>query len=406
MRIVLVSNVYPPVVHGGCELLCEQSCRFLRKKGHDVQVLTSPATGHALSDPAAEGGVIRSLRLTLEFSRPPEEITLWHRWRAYRTNYHATRCFLQEARPDLVFFWSQRRLTLACIRAARDCGLPSAFTFNDEYITAYRPNPFSLAPRGMYRFLRHELLLPKNNTSGLPLRPATCISRTLQHSLVSQGMAIQDARVIYQGIALEQFPPKSIPGAISRPARILSVGLLSPQKGTDTLVSAAHLLAETVGPDAFTLSLVGDGHEGFVLSLRAKAAAGPARITFHGRIPHAEVAEVYRAHDVLVFASNALEAFGLTPLEAMASGTTVVSTARGGHGEMLAHEKNALVFEEGNAPQLAERLACLLREPALSLRLAQSARGMVARDFQIERYHAEIESFLLHALQPPRAAST
>jgi len=36
MRILIVSNLYPPIVFGGYEILCEQVVERLRDRGHEV----------------------------------------------------------------------------------------------------------------------------------------------------------------------------------------------------------------------------------------------------------------------------------------------------------------------------------------------------------------------------------
>lgn len=74
-----------------------------------------------------------------------------------------------------------------------------------------------------------------------------------------------------------------------------------------------------------------------------------------GKVPHDRVSALYRSHDLFVFPSIWQEPFGLTPLEAMASGIPVISTVNGGHGEFVQHKINAFVFKEGDADMLADQ---------------------------------------------------
>ena len=41
MKILMVSNLYPPHYHGGCEVRCEQVAEALQLAGHDVRVLST-----------------------------------------------------------------------------------------------------------------------------------------------------------------------------------------------------------------------------------------------------------------------------------------------------------------------------------------------------------------------------
>ena len=96
-----------------------------------------------------------------------------------------------------------------------------------------------------------------------------------------------------------------------------------------------------------------------------------------------------------VFPSIWSEPFGLTHLEAMASGVPVVSTANGGQGEFLRDGVNALVFEPEDAEGLACRLASLIVDDSLRRRIALGGRRLVEREFTLTRYvggHAEVVS--------------
>ncbi|WP_163360424.1 glycosyltransferase family 4 protein, partial [Klebsiella aerogenes] len=41
MRILFLTNLYPPVILGGYEIACAQTAEALKKRGHEVRVLTS-----------------------------------------------------------------------------------------------------------------------------------------------------------------------------------------------------------------------------------------------------------------------------------------------------------------------------------------------------------------------------
>ena len=120
--------------------------------------------------------------------------------------------------------------------------------------------------------------------------------------------------------------PGPRPSAPSESRTILYVGRLSPEKGLRTLLEA-WVRAE---PSDLKLAIVGDG------PLRRELEAHRLRnVSFLGWIPEEQVtAQMLRAR-ALVFPSEWYETFGLTVVEAMASGLPVVASDLGGIPEVL-----------------------------------------------------------------------
>ncbi len=393
MKVLFISNLYPPHVLGGYEIICEQVCDALRKRGHEVVVLTTDHGIDGFATPDDPAYIHRPLRLYVPFNRPAG-LMRNKRWAVGRRNYRATDALIGAERPDVIFIWSQLRLTVGPARAAEASGIPVAYTFNDLTVAGYVPGPFSLRPRGLVRYILERVVFPSTTLQGLKLAHTTCISRRLKDALVEKGVPIANARIIYQAIFTEDFPPKAEPGNISVPARILYVGQLHDYKGVHTVIEAANLVGRDDPGLIRSVSIVGDGTEHYKRRLRDLAAKGPTKVDFPGKVPHDKLADVYQKHDILVFPSTWVEAFGLTHLEAMACGTPVISTKRGGHGEIMKDGENALLFDEEDAGQLAAQLKRLIKEPDLGRNIARNARAMVEKEFTMERYFDDLESFL------------
>ncbi|HEX9165977.1 MAG TPA: glycosyltransferase family 4 protein, partial [Gemmatimonadales bacterium] len=361
--------------------------------GHEVSVLTSDHGEVAAGTDHGPVRVRRALRLFQPFGEAGR-VSRRARWHIHRVNRQITADHLADERPDLVFVWSQLRLTLGAAQAAEQSGLPVCYTFNDEHLAGYLPRRWAATPRALAGALADRTLFRDGTTSGLRLSHATAISRRVVDNLVAAGAPVATSRVVYQGIPVERFPCKANPGSVGTPARVLYAGQLHPTKGVDTLIDAMHRLAAARPGSAPTLTIAGDGPAPYPESLRRLAAGGPARIEFLGKVAYADLPALYRAHDLFVFPSRWQEPFGLTHLEAMASGLPVVSTADGGHGEFLRDSVNALVFQKGNEEALAERIGALLDDPGLGKRLALAGRVMVERDFSLARYVTDLEQWL------------
>ena len=393
MKILFLSNLFPPHYLGGYEILCQQVCEELRKRGHDSLVLTSThgvkeaTTGETTSD------IHRILKLYNPFGKPAGLMRA-RRWIVGRRNYGLTKALVDRERPDVIFIWSQLRMGLGSTQAAMDSGVPVAYTFNDFHVAGYRSAPFGLTPRAFGRYVADNWIFRGITFKSQNFKNATCISHMLKKKLLEKGVPIKDARVIYQGIPVENFPEKASPGKITHPPHLLYVGQLHPYKGVHTLIEAAHLIADDMNHPNLAVSIVGDGTEPYIGQLMKKALQGHATVEFTGKIARAELPGIYREHDILVFPSTWQEPFGLTHLEAMASGTPVISTADGGHGEFLKDGENALIFEKEDPEGLAAQILRLISDNDLARRLATTARAMVEQEFSLQRYVTDIEAFL------------
>ncbi len=390
MKILIISNLYPPAVLGGYEILCGQVVQFLQQRGHQVTVVTSDH-----GDAEAQQGVLRTLKLFVPFGQPAGMHRM-KRLRAARYNYRETARVIREAGFDAVFVWSLLRLTPSPLRAASDAGVPAVCTFNDENISGYLPSPFSPAPKSLLRWAA-DRLMPQITLRGIDFPCTTCISRLIKENLVNRGLPIASSRVIYQGIPLERFPVKSSPGVIGTPVKLLYAGQLHPYKGVHTILSALELLKQDSLLPPFELTIAGQGPQEYTDRLRDQAAAGDLPAKLAGSAAHHQMPEVYRAHDIFIFPSIWQEPFGLTHLEAMASGIPVVSTAHGGQGEFLIDGENCLTFPAEDAEALAGQLKRLMTDPGLSVSLAAEGRRTAEQSFSFTRYAEELEDLLAEA---------
>ncbi|CCH33206.1 glycosyltransferase [Actinosynnema sp. NPDC047251] len=133
------------------------------------------------------------------------------------------------------------------------------------------------------------------------------------------------------------------------------VGRIAPLKGQDQLLKAWPAVLERV-PDA-RLVLVGDGP----MRDRWQASGDHPSVRWWGH--DTAVADFYTAADVVVLPSRA-EGMALVPLEAMASGRTVVAFDVGGVRQSVG-EAGAVV-PAGDVPALAEAVAARLADPVLA----------------------------------------
>lgn len=131
--------------------------------------------------------------------------------------------------------------------------------------------------------------------------------------------------------------------AAERGDHYLVVSRLVPYKRVDLAIAACRLAGAK-------LRVVGEGP----LMKRLRAEAGP-NVEFLGHLPDHEVRREYAQARALLFPGR--EDFGLTPLEAMASGTPVVAFGEGGARETVVDGVTGVFFAEQTPEALARAMA-------------------------------------------------
>jgi len=160
---------------------------------------------------------------------------------------------------------------------------------------------------------------------------------------------------------------------------------LRPEKGIGTLLRAFALVRRRF--DGVRLRIVGDGPErGPLKTLAAELGLGE---TCRFEPATARVAEQLEDIDIFVLPSLT-EALSNSLMEAMACGCAVVASRTGGNVELAVPEETGLLFEPGNATDLAIQISRLLGNPALQMRLASNAARRIRQEYSLHRATARL----------------
>lgn len=202
-------------------------------------------------------------------------------------------------------------------------------------------------------------------------------------------------RVVMHGVDIQRFHPPGTEDdnweASGLPGRygIGCFGRIRHQKGTDLFVDAMiELLPHYPDWTAVLLGRVTAEHRCFAdkLQRRIREAGLEKRILFLGEV--ANVGPWYRRLSLYV-APSRNEGFGLTPLEAMASGTPVVASDAGAYSEMIAPDVGAVV-PAGNGKALTAAIEGYLADPNRALHQRGAARAHVEKNFPLAQEAASL----------------
>ena len=163
-------------------------------------------------------------------------------------------------------------------------------------------------------------------------------------------------------------------------------GRVRHQKGTDLFVdSMIALLPCRPEWSAIVAGRATGPHLAFEAELRDRVATAGLtdRIVFVGE--HTNIPDWYRALDLFV-APQRWEGFGLTPLEAMASGVPVVASDVGAFSELITEgpDETGLIIPAANLEAMIDGAAVFMDDPARLAGAGANGLARCSRDFAIE----------------------
>lgn len=211
--------------------------------------------------------------------------------------------------------------------------------------------------------------------------------------------------VLPLGVESDRFRP-DIDGAplraelgIAQDAPVITiVGRFQPIKGHLNFVEMASMLAADYPGARFLIvgdnvldGAQGDRHKAAVLAAIEADPRLREQVIFAGF--RSDTPQVMAATDVLVCASD-FESFGMVHVEAMASGTAVVSTNRGGPAESVQDGVTGLLVPPQDPAALAAAVRRLLDDPALRAQMGRAGRDHVTARLDVRHYAARFSAVL------------
>lgn len=428
MKVLLTVHQFFPRFAAGTEVLTYSVARELRRRGHDVRVMTGHPAGADLRDEGRfdeyefEGIHVyrfhhsyspmagQSAKIALDFD-----------------NRLAAKFFgdvLADFRPDVVHFFHLNRLGTGLIERAVQAGIPAFMTPTDFWAICptgqlvfgdgkFCSGPSAFAGNCVKHLAQstHKGLVGRI-AGGMPTRVVGLLTRLTQNghmpSYPNRGEVMAVASrlgcnisrlnklnglivpssfmrelLIHHGVSPHLIIQSSFGIDYSRdergtrrtisrqPLRIGFIGTPAPHKGCHVLIEAFR----TLPAGRAVLKIYGNMEPGSDYSIALKRMAGNSdAIEFCGTFPNSKIGEVLAGLDVLVVPSLWFENTPLVVYSAQAADCPVVASNTIGISEVIRDDVNGLLFDPGNAPALARKLARFIDEPGLATRLSSNAQ--------------------------------
>jgi glycosyltransferase involved in cell wall biosynthesis len=400
MRVLAISNYFPPRNVGGAELSAFYTCLGLQERGVEASALMVNARTSCRADlwHNVQGiSVHERTFVSLAVGGPYLQV---YDPRIYR----AVVSELERVRPDLVHMHNVSGATLAPMVACRRLGIPVVQTLHDHWLLCpnnmlYMGNGVSddpaERPRGCNRcFRRYDFWgnIPRRrevfSRMVRDVRLFVCPSQAIADHHFSAGYDRSRFRVVPYGIHPTAFEPPSDPviGEYVRQSAYLSTllfaGSLVESKGIGTIVQAVPLISKYVG---LQFLVAGDGDPSCVAALRS---LDPRVIKLLGRVPFQEMRQLYACADLVVVPSVHYDNSPMVIYESLLSGTPVLGADIGGIPELVLDEETGYVFPPGDAGALAEKVILHFSRSAVR------RRRMRRRCFEYAHSHLTMDRHL------------
>jgi glycosyltransferase involved in cell wall biosynthesis len=350
MNILMLHNAYQN--RGGEDESFDTECRILRDAGHLVETI------HLHNDTIGETGKL-GVALQSIWSGPSYRL-VDHTLSERSFDVMHVQNFFPLLSPSV--YAAARKHKVPVVQTLRNYRLlcPNSFLFRDGHVCEE-----CLGKTFKYPSVLHACY--RESRSGSLAVAAMCgvhdLLGTWQKDVDLYISLTEFARKKYiqAGFAAEKIVTKSNcvypdPGSGAGDGGfVLFVGRLSAEKGIGTLLSAWDRLR----PEC-VLKIVGEGPASS--DLRARSRHNP-NIEWLGLKSSSEVQDLMGAASATVFPSEWYETFGRVAIESFAKGTPVIASRIGALAEVVSDMRTGLLFEVGNAEDLANKLKWCFDHP-------------------------------------------
>lgn len=419
MRLLFLSNLYPPHGQGGLEEWCQETATHLRDRGHEVIVLTSRhvSDDEETTDPS---WIRRELHLEMEFVSLRNGIQFFtHRRQHERENLATLRSYVNRFRPDAIIIWGMWNIVRSVPVLAEQL-LPGRVIY---YIGDYWPTQpsqfqyywqaparywYTRLPKAILGLAAHYILA--HETLSKPRFERVLFPTIfMRNELVKRGMKPGESMIIYGAADIASYVQHNYSGPQrlqTRPNQqkitLLSAGHIRSDQGMHIAIKALAQLVQEYGLQNIELLIAGSGDQDYITFLEylVRRHHLEAYVTFLGPQPKESMPALYQQADIFLFTPVWQEPLGRILIEAMAAGVAVVGAAVGGVTEILLDNETALTYPSGDPEKLAAQIARLIRAPGLRQMLAAAGKKVAMERFTMQRMAMEIEEYLNHLIEP------
>jgi len=395
MKIGIISNLYPPFIRGGAELIAALEAKGLKDAWQHVFVISSkPYRGLSSLTPSQneEDGILvyRFFPLNIfyylnDFKYPSFIRLLWHIFDTFNIfSYYQIKNILLKEKPDAIITHNLMGLGFLIPRLLKKLNIRHLHTLHDLQLAT---------PSGLILF-KQEHSFQHNFFKVIGY------IKLMRVLFASPEVVISPSKFLLSYYQKLKFFNKSKKIVLPNPIKsiktlkkkasynleLLFLGQVHSAKGILELIKSFRDLPLP----GVRLNIIGVGPD---LNTAKKLAGADPRIRFFGWLAHHEMLPILSRMDVLLVPSLCYENSPTVIYELLALGVPVLAADIGGVAELIREGKNGWTYPAGDFKVLNQKILSIYQQKEKLAHLVANCQASVA-DYTLDKYIAKILALL------------
>lgn len=394
MKIVILSDGFPPVSLGGAEVIAFNLAQAFGDKGHEVSVITTTKIKEEVGK-LIQGGVT-IYKIYSDYS---------DRWRAYISLYNLkvlgqVEVMLREIKPDITHAHNiHTNLSYASLKIAKKYSKALFLTLHDAMAVHYGKvgacldnlgqvvideiTPLSQMRRYKFRYNPFRNFIIRHYFKNVD--KIFSVSQALKNVLESHG--ISNIEILNNGIRVEDWNInenkltdfKNKHGLQDKKVMFFG-GRLSAVKGGLVALEVLEGISKKIN-NAILLVVGNKNGWAEMMHKKAEEMGIGEKIVFTGWIAHQDMPYTYASSDIVLVLSQYIDPFPTINLEAMASKRPVIGTVFGGTSEIVLDNKTGYIVNPRETSSVIKKILDLLENPEKAKTFGLSGYDRVKSSF-------------------------
>jgi glycosyltransferase involved in cell wall biosynthesis len=395
MRILVLSDLYPPHYKGGHEIQCKVVADELSKRGHEIFVLTSR---YGINRKEIGNKIFRLLYFcsvgnATGFRRRKKQIIMAV---LTRLNYFITKKIIKYVNPDIVYAGKTLNISIYPMKAIQSHGMPIVHHLGNFFfvglvrVCIMEPNPVK-------RFYR-KIIFGFSSLDKFDFSHIITVSEAVKKKHTEVGFSESNITVIPRGISSELINRKfrEITALSEREIKLLYAGRITKEKGVDIAIESVGYLINRLKVKNLILDIIGEGSKEYNRKLQDTIddIGIEGYVKFKEKIPRNELLKIYKDYDIVLFPSTCEDSFAGVLIEAMSQGVPIIATNTGGTPELITHGWNGLLVPPNDSIKLAESIKKLIDNHTLYQQIRINGIKKVLEKYTNDKIVEQIDEYI------------